>query len=37
MKQVITYRQPQTAPMGGYPTADADYGCETGMFKYKSL
>ena len=36
MKQSLTYRQPATAPMGGYPSAsDADYGCGTGMFNLK--
>ena len=36
MKQISTYRQPVTAPMGGYPSAsDADYGCGTGMLKFQ--
>jgi|LFRM01.2.fsa_nt_gb hypothetical protein len=36
MKTSLTYRQPQTAPMGGYPFAsDADYGCGRVMFVFK--
>jgi len=36
MKRNLTYRQTETAPMGGYPFAsDADYGCGTGMLVLK--